>query len=80
MDLIICFDPFRGGPGLHWENFDIITVKNITDHNVRVALAGPHHKYSRQSRVKLSLVDQDGINKMGFCARICVSFCNILNV
>jgi hypothetical protein len=73
MDVIICFDLFRGGPGIHWDNFDIIAVKNITDHNVRVALAGLHRKFSRQIRVKLSLVDQDGINKMGFRARICVS-------
>jgi hypothetical protein len=80
MDVSICVDPFRGGPGLHWDNFYIIAVINITDHNVRVALAGPHQKFSRQIRVKLSLVDQDGINKMGFCARMCVSCCNITNV
>jgi hypothetical protein len=47
MDVIILFDQFRGGPGLHWDNFDIIAVKNITDHNVRVALAGPNRKFSR---------------------------------
>jgi hypothetical protein len=68
MDAIIYFDPFRGGPGLHWDNFDIIAVKNITDHNGRVALAGPHREFSRQIRVKLTLADQDGIDKMGFCA------------
>jgi hypothetical protein len=70
----------RGGPGFHWDIFDIIAVKNITYHNVIVALAGSHRKLSRQVRVKLSLVDQDGVNKMGFCARICVSCCNIFNV
>jgi hypothetical protein len=47
MDVIIYFDPLRGGPGLYWDNFDIISVKNITDHNVPVALAGPHRKFSR---------------------------------
>jgi hypothetical protein len=31
MNMIICFDPFRGGPGFRWENFDIIAVINITD-------------------------------------------------
>jgi hypothetical protein len=80
MDATMCFDPFRGVPGLHLENFDIIAVINITYHNVRVALDGPHLKFSRQIRVKLSLVDQDGTNEMGFCARIGVSCCNIINV
>jgi hypothetical protein len=47
MDVIICFDPFRGGPRLHWDNFDIVAVKNITDPNVPVVLAGPHWKFSR---------------------------------
>jgi hypothetical protein len=47
MDVIICFDPFQGRPGLHWDNFDIIAVKNITDHNVPLALAGPHRNFSR---------------------------------
>jgi hypothetical protein len=47
MDVVICFDPFRGGPGLHWDNVDVIAVKNITYHNVPVALAGPHRKFSR---------------------------------
>jgi hypothetical protein len=66
MDVIICFDPFRGGPRLNCDNFDISAVKNITDHNVPVALDGPHRKFSRYIRVNLSLFDQDGINKMGF--------------
>jgi hypothetical protein len=47
MDVVICFDPFLGGPRLHWDNFDGVAVKNITDHNVPVALAGPHRKFSR---------------------------------
>jgi hypothetical protein len=47
MDVVICFDPFRGGPGLHWYNFDVIAVKNITYHNVPVALAGSHRKFPR---------------------------------
>jgi hypothetical protein len=66
IDVIICFDPLRGGPGLHWDNFEIIVVINITYHGLRVALAGPHPKFSRQIRVKLSLVDQDGINELVF--------------
>jgi hypothetical protein len=47
MDVIILFDPFRGGPRLHWDNFDIIAVKNITYHNVPGAVAGTHRKFSR---------------------------------
>jgi hypothetical protein len=48
MDVSICFDPFLGGPRLHWDNFDITAFINITDHNVKtVALAGPHRKFSR---------------------------------
>jgi hypothetical protein len=47
MDVVICFDPFRSVPGLHWDNNDVITVKNITDNNVPVAPAGPNWKFSR---------------------------------
>jgi hypothetical protein len=47
MDMVICFDPFQGGPLLHRENSYIIVVKNITDHDVHVALSGPHWKFSR---------------------------------
>jgi hypothetical protein len=47
MDVVICFDPLRGVPGLHFENFDVIAVKNITYHDVPVALAGPHWKFYR---------------------------------
>jgi hypothetical protein len=80
MDVVVCVDPFRGGPGLRWENFDLIAVKNITYHNVPVALVVPHRKFSRLIGVQLSLAHQDGINKMGFCARICGSCCDIFDV
>jgi hypothetical protein len=73
MNVIICLDPFRGGPGFHWDNLGIIAVINIKYHGVRVALAGSHRKFPRQVRVKLSLVDQDGVNKMGLRSQICVS-------
>jgi hypothetical protein len=46
MDVVVCFDPFRGGPGLHGDNLHVIAVKNITYHDVPVALAGPHWKFS----------------------------------
>jgi hypothetical protein len=80
MNVIICLDPYRGGPVFHWDNFDIIAVIDITDHDIRVALDGSDRELSHQVRVKLSLVDQDGVNKMGFCAQICVICCNIFNV
>jgi hypothetical protein len=47
MDVVICFDPFRGGLGLHSDNFNAIAVKNITDHDLPVALSGPHRNFSR---------------------------------
>jgi hypothetical protein len=34
MNVIICLDPFRGGPGSHSDNLYIIAVINITDHDV----------------------------------------------
>jgi hypothetical protein len=47
MDVVICFDPFRGGPRFHWDNFEVIAFKHITYHNVPVALSGPPWKFSR---------------------------------
>jgi hypothetical protein len=29
-DAVICFDPFRGEPGLHWNDFDVISVVDVT--------------------------------------------------
>jgi hypothetical protein len=47
MDVVVRFDPFRGGPCLHGEKFNAIAFKNITDHDVTVALARPHWKFPR---------------------------------
>jgi hypothetical protein len=41
--------------------------------------AGSHREFLRQVRVKLSLIDQDGINKVGLCTQVCVSCWHILN-
>jgi hypothetical protein len=30
MDAVICFDPFRGGPGLHWNDFDVVSIIYLT--------------------------------------------------
>jgi hypothetical protein len=36
-------------------------------------------EFSRQVRVKLSLIDQDGIHKVGFFAQVCVSRWRVRN-
>jgi hypothetical protein len=36
-------------------------------------------EFSRQVGVKLTLIHQDGIHKIGFCAQICVSVWHIFN-
>jgi hypothetical protein len=79
MDVIICFYPFLVGPRFNWDDLNMVAVINVADHNVRVALAGSDREFFRQVCVKLTLIDQDGINKMGFCAQICVSFWHIVN-
>jgi hypothetical protein len=48
INVIICLNLFRGGPGFHWDNLDIIAVINITDQDVRVAVAGSYRKFPRQ--------------------------------
>jgi hypothetical protein len=30
MDAVISFDPFRGGPGLHWNDFDVVAIIDVT--------------------------------------------------
>jgi hypothetical protein len=30
MDAVICFDPFRGGTGLHWNDFDVVAIIYVT--------------------------------------------------
>jgi hypothetical protein len=55
MNVIICFDPFRGGSGFYGDNLNIIAVVNITDHYVLVALAGSHRELSPSSPCKVVL-------------------------
>jgi hypothetical protein len=33
MDVIIGLDPFRGGPGFHRDEFNVVAVINIADHD-----------------------------------------------
>jgi hypothetical protein len=30
MDVAVCFDPIRGGPGLHWDYFDVVAIIDVT--------------------------------------------------
>jgi hypothetical protein len=34
MDGIICFDPFSGGPRFHGDDFNVVSVLNIADHDI----------------------------------------------
>jgi hypothetical protein len=34
MDGIICFDPFLGGPIFHGDDFNVVAVVNIADHDI----------------------------------------------
>jgi hypothetical protein len=34
MDVIIGLDPFRGGPGFHRDDFNLVEVINIADHDI----------------------------------------------
>jgi hypothetical protein len=72
MDGIIGIAPFSGGPRFHWDEFNVVAVINIADHDILVSFSGLDREFSRQVCVKLSLVDQDGINEVGFCAQVCV--------
>jgi hypothetical protein len=31
---VIWFDPFRGRPGLHWNDFDVVAILYITQHDI----------------------------------------------
>jgi hypothetical protein len=34
MDGIICFDPFRGGTRFNGDDFNLVAVVNIADHDI----------------------------------------------
>jgi hypothetical protein len=34
MGVIICFDPFSGGPRCHWDDFNIVAVINVAYHDI----------------------------------------------
>jgi hypothetical protein len=72
MDAFICFDPFRGGPGLHWNDFDVVAIIDVTLHYIRVAFAGSDRELSRQVGVELTLIDYDCVHKVGLGAQVCI--------
>jgi hypothetical protein len=58
MDAVICFDPFRGVPLLHGNNFNLVAIIDVTDHYVRVSFAGSHRELSREVGVELTLIER----------------------
>jgi hypothetical protein len=34
MNDAICFDLFRGRPGLHWDDFDVVAIVYVTQHDI----------------------------------------------
>jgi hypothetical protein len=70
MDDVICFDSFRGGPGLHWDDFDVVAIIYVTKHDIGVSLAGSDRELSRQVGVKLCLIGDDGVHEVGLTSQV----------
>jgi hypothetical protein len=70
MDAVICFEPFRGGPVLHWDNFDVVAIVYVTQHDIGVSLAGSHRELSREFGVKLTLIGEDCVHEVGLAAQV----------
>jgi hypothetical protein len=70
MDAVICFDPFRGGPGPHWDDFYVFTIVYVTQHDIGVAFAGSDREPSRQVGVKLTLIGEDCLHEVGIAAQV----------
>jgi hypothetical protein len=79
MNGVICFDPLRGGPKFRGDDFNVVAIIDIADHDIRVSFAGSHRELARQVGVKLALIDYDGVHEVGLCAQICVRFWFFLN-
>jgi hypothetical protein len=72
MDAGICFDPFRVGPELHWKDFDVIAIIDVTLHYIRVYFAGSNQELSRQVGVELTLINYDCVHEVGLGAQVCI--------
>jgi hypothetical protein len=75
--------PARHTPGLWLHktrpiSFTLV-VDDFADHHIRVSFAGSHRELSRQVGVKLTLIDYDGVHKVGLCAQICIRCWLFLN-
>jgi hypothetical protein len=79
MNGVICFHPFRSGPRFHGDDFNVVAIINIAHHHIRVYFAGSHRELSRQVRVKLALIDYDGVHEVGICDQVCVRCWLFLN-
>jgi hypothetical protein len=70
VDAVICFDPFRCGPGLHWDEFNVVAIVYVTQHDIGVSFAGSDRELSRQVRVKLTLIGDDCVHEVGLAAQV----------
>jgi hypothetical protein len=70
MNAVICFDPFRGGPGPHGGEFNVVAIIDVTDHHIRVSLAGSDRELSCQVCVELTLIHYDCIHEVGLGAQV----------
>jgi hypothetical protein len=79
MNAVICFDPFRGGPGPHGDYFHLVAIKDVTEHHIRVSFAGSHRELSGQVGIELTLIDYDCVHEVGLCAQVCIWWLLFLN-
>jgi hypothetical protein len=79
LNAVICVDPFRGGPRFHGDESNLVEIKDIADHHIRVSFAGAYQELSCQVGVKLALIDYDCVHEVGLCAQVCVRCWFLLN-
>jgi hypothetical protein len=70
MNSVICLDPFRGGPCLHGDDFNLVAIIDVTYHHIRVSLAGYNRELSCQVCVELTLIDYNCIHEVGLGAQV----------
>jgi hypothetical protein len=66
MNAVIFFDPSRGRPCPHGNDFDIVAIIDVKDHHIRVSFAGSHRELSRQVGAELTLIDYDCVHEVVF--------------
>jgi hypothetical protein len=64
---------------ISWDDYNVVAIINIAYHHILVSFAGSHQDFSRQVRVKLALIDYNGVHKVGLCAQVCVRCWLFLN-